>query len=634
MKPANNLLFLTLLLPGISQALDTVGGLRYMEFSASLPGKVLKASKTLDDQGKIQIHLEVDGAEPNIPISILEGQESLVKRAQNGPLSEELSMRIKTITPGTTTKVAVYGKFPPVLYPDKTRTSPEAAQLASIAVAALEPVVGLDLILLRHGILGMGNRGNQIREGNLTRSQIENLKSDPDVGAVEMIHEETPMSPELTTLAASGYNPGGVPGSAGSGVHAATFETGLTSGFLSCIGVTPASYDANVSGIYWEIRHANATFRTLAASAPSASLYHRRSAYYDGTNDINYLINNGIQTVSLSFTRGGTSAYHSTYSEFLVMDDFAYRSPYPVFVNGSANSGYSYETNWQGYNGVSVGNVRHTNNSTYELADCTQTKNPPPIYGSCISGSGSNCSGDREMPYLVVPGIPSSGSDFATTCLEGDGTLNCGTSWSAPVGNGIAADIIAADSRLAGWPEKVRATMVLTAQNVDGGDWASGTDGRDGSGVVSGAEGVSFASAHTSVSPGNSAVEKGMGAGSLYASDFGAAYKRFNYYVPNPKPSGKHLRVVLTWDSNPIVGGGSNALSDVDLIVQKASGTQGSYSWDGNVEVVDVAAADVSAGSSYYIDVAPAINRIPSSGSRTNYSYYAIAWEWVKDHAD
>ena len=40
------------------------------------------------------------------------------------------------------------------------------------------------------------------------------------------------------------------------------------------------------------------------------------------------------------------------------MDDFAYRYPYPVFVNPSCEFGYSYEVNWQGYNGISVGNVQ------------------------------------------------------------------------------------------------------------------------------------------------------------------------------------------------------------------------------------------------------------------------------------
>jgi hypothetical protein len=199
--------------------------------------------------------------------------------------------------------------------------------------------------------------------------------------------------------------------------------------------------------------------------------------------------------------------------------------------------------------------------------------------------------------------------------------------------NGLAADVIAADSRMAGWPEKVRATLILTAQNVEGGDWTVGGDERDGAGVVSGSEAIAFAQSHTSVSPGNSAVEKGMTAGSMSAADFNGGNKRFNFQVPNPKPSGKHLRAVLTWDSNPIVGGSTNALSDLDLVVQTNAGNQSSSSWDSNVEVVDVPAANLTTGGSYYIDVAPYANRIPASGSRANYFYYSLAWEWVKDHA-
>jgi hypothetical protein len=237
------------------------------------------------------------------------------------------------------------------------------------------------------------------------------------------------------------------------------------------------------------------------------------------------------------------------------------------------------------------------------------------------------------MPYLVAPGIPSTGSDFALTCLEGIGSVPCGTSYSAPVVNGLAADVIAADSRMVSWPEKVRATLLLTAQNVDEGYWTPSVDGRDGAGVVSGSDAVAFAQNHTTVYPGNSAVEKGMTASSMTASDFGAGNKRFYFRVPNPKPAGQHFRAVLTWDSNPIVGGGVNALSDLDLIVQVDGGNRASASWDSNVEMVDVDAASLTAGGTYYIDIGAYANRIPTSGSRTNFFYYALAWSWVKDHA-
>jgi hypothetical protein len=611
-----------------------INSVRYLEFDRALPDKILKAEKVLNPAtGKIEIKLVLDGSESVLDLVALENEESRIKRAQEGSLGPKLVAIEGSMGSQQTVKVAIHLKYPPVSYPDKTRHTPEELQASSIAAAGLQPVTTLESLGSRHGLVGMGSRGNGIAIAMVNKSQLSGLKTDPNVAAVEIVLEEALLSPELTTLAPSSYNPGSVPSGSGSGVKSATFELGLTSGFLSCIGVTPVSWDANTTLENWNIRHANATFRSLVASAPSASFYHRRTDYYSGSGDISYLVDNGIQTVSLSQARGLTTPFRSTHSEFLVMDDFAFRYPYPVFVNPSSNDGYQYEVNWQGYNGISVGNVRHTNTSTYEMAGCTQAKNPPPVYGSCISGSGADCAGDREMPHLLVPGFPSTGSEFASTCLEGGGVVNCGTSWSAAIGNGMASTVISANSRMAGWPEKVRATLILTAQNVDGGEWSSNTDGRDGAGVISGAEAVTFAQSHASVAVGGSASEKGMFAGSLYAADFSASNKRFNYYVPNPKPSGRHLRVVLTWDSNPIVGGSTNALSDLDLIVQMNGGTLGSYSWDNNVEVVDVAAASLTAGSSYFIDVDPAINRIPASGSRTNYTYYAIAWTWVKDEA-
>jgi hypothetical protein len=626
---------IALILPGLAAAQIGASGFRYLEYPDVRPGKVLKAVKTLDPStGKVQVRLHEDGSELAIPITQLEQREAAYRWSRNGTLSDEVRERLPSFKPRDKAKVAVHLKYPPIAYPNKSRVSPEAARAASLAAAALPPVISMNALVKRYGFMKPVSRGNNIVVAELTRDQIESLKNDADVDMVEFQREEKPMSLDLSTLTASAYNPSPIPASTGYGVKAATFENGLTASFLSCTGISPALWDPNVTDVQNDIRHTNATFYCMARMAPSATLYHRSTTTFDGTGDINYLINNGIQTASASMLRGGNTPYHSTYSEFLIMDDFAYRFPFPVFVDGAGNAGYASEVNWQCYNAISVGNVRHTNNSTYELADCTQTKNPPPIYGSCVSGTGANCSGDREMPYVVIPGTPYTGADFAPTCMGGAGTLTCGTSWSAALGNGLAADVIAADSRMVSWPEKVRAVIILTAHNVDGGYWSSGTDGRDGSGTVSGADAVAFAQSHASVSPGNSAVEKGMGAGSFYATDFGAGSKRFNYYVPNPKPSGKHLRAVVTWDSNPIVGGTTNALSDVDLIVEKDGGTQGSFSWDGNVEVVDIAAADLTAGGSYYIDVAPAINRIPTSGARTDFFYYAIAWGWVKDHAN
>ncbi|MEO7424397.1 MAG: hypothetical protein ABI036_04370 [Fibrobacteria bacterium] len=606
---------------------------RYMEFPNTAPGAVFKMEKILDEKTG-EIKPRKGGAASSVEeLRRMETRENQARWNRLGRLSEELEAKRAKLGSSQKIKIAIHARYPDFIYPDKTSHSREELISSSIGSAALNPLTSQREFEKRHGLSDCEHLGRDMAICEVDKDQLDALKGDEDIGAVEVAREESPASAALSTLATSAYNPGPVPSGGGSGVHAATFEIGLTSTFISCLGIS-ATYDASTTVNLAVIRHTQTAFKALVHAAPSATFYHRKSVTFDGSDDVNYLINNAIQTVSISIERGGTSPYHSTYAEFLVMDDFAYRYPYPVFVNPTANSGYQYEVNWQGYNGISVGNVRHTNESTYEMANCTQTKNPPPVYGGCIVGSGADCAGDREMPHIVVPGIPPSGSDFATTCLEGALSVNCGTSWSAPVGNGIAADVISSDSRLAGWPEKVRAALILTAQNVDGGDWSVGGDERDGTGVISGSEAVSFAQGHSAVSINNGAVEKGMFAGSMYASDFSGGNKRFNYYVPNPKPSGKHLRAVLTWDSNPVVGGGTNALSDMDLVVQNNGSTRASASWDSNVEVVDVPANELSAGSSYYIDVSPYMNRIPASGARTNYFYYAVAWTWVKDHAN
>lgn len=599
---------------------------RYLAFPRVLPGKTITVAKKLDTASGRMV---LESGSPEVAsiegLLALEADERAAERHANGSLFPALAMKVATMGLVETRTVCLRVKSSSAGYLDKTRHSTEALRQNALAMLEAEPVAAPAAVAARYGLSVVESNGTDMAVVEAGKLKLLQMRLDPDIASIWEVSPELKLSPELPTLATSAYM-ASVPSGAGSGVKAATFEDGLTSTFVSCLGVS-ATYD-NFAGDDYQKRHTQATFRSLVAAAPSASFYHRRTATFNGSNDVSYLVNNGIQTVSMSVARGGTSPYSATYSEFLTMDNMAYSYPYPVFVNPAANAGYDYATNWQCYNAISVGNVRHTNNSTYEMAECTQTKNPAPRYGSCISGSGSACAGDREMPHIVVPGIPSSGSTFATTCLEGTGTVSCGTSWSAPIGNGIAADVIAADSRLASWPEKVRATLILTAHNVESGGWTVSGDERDGTGTISGADAVAFASGHTSVSPGNSACEKGMGAASFYASDFGSN-KRFNFLVPNPKPSGKHLRVVLTWDSNPNVSNGTNDLSDMDLIVQKNGGTQSSSSWDSNVEVVDVAASELTAGSSYYIDVSPYANRIPSG----SYFYYAIAWAWVADEA-
>jgi hypothetical protein len=106
----------------------------------------------------------------------------------------------------------------------------------------------------------------------------------------------------------------------------------------------------------------------------------------------------------------------------------------------------------------------------------------------------------------------------------------------------------------------------------------------------------------------------------------------FNISIPNPKPTGKHLRVVLTWDSSPSLTSAINDLSDLDLSVSGDRNGYGSFSYGSNVEMVDIPASDLTVGKNYVATVEPYTMRIDSSAF-VQIIYYVIAWTWVKDHA-
>jgi len=62
------------------------------------------------------------------------------------------------------------------------------------------------------------------------------------------------------------------------------------------------------------------------------------------------------------------------------------------------------------------------------------------------------------------------------------------------------------------------------------------------------------------------------------------------------------------------------------------SGAYSSFSYESNVEMVDVPSSDLISGQTYVANVHGYTMRIPSNAF-AQYIYYAIAWTWVKDHA-
>jgi len=626
---------LTLLASGATLSGEEIVNEARVRFPHTRPGEVFEIRKVLDaERGTIRLESTSVEIESYADLEALVEEEHRRLRDRYGRIHGGLRGRFEAMTGEERVPALVYLRTPPVRLLNKLEHPIEVLKAGSVEASRARPTVSPEQIASRYGLHVEKVLDHNAFVLEASRRDLESIRFDDGIAAIEEYIETRPVSLPFTSLVNSAYNPPPLPAdSRGFGVHAATFEIGLWQSFVDCLGnldpaniaidSTPDPSDGNES-------HSQKAFDFLWLAAPDATLYHRNSLYYGSAASQQYLADNGIESTSMSYTRFGDQNGY----EFLVMDGFAYRYPYTNFVNPTANDGYDSEVHWQCHNCISVGNVRHTDEQYYELQGCTQTRNPDPIRGSCIDGSVSPpCAGDREMPHLVAPGFrPSSSGEplVDDLCLVGH-QMWCGTSFSAPVLNGIVADVISADPRMRFWPEKVRVALLLTAHNVDGDHWDTTTDGRDGAGVVSGADAVWFAKNHTAVLPGGGA-EHGLATGAWYANA-PPEPNTFWVHVPQSMPRNKHLRVVLAWDSNPDLTTNRNALSDLDLWVWSDGPWYFSSSWDSNVEIVDIPAEELTPGQSYPLHILLANLDIPA-GASTDFFYWSIGWTWVRDRAD
>jgi len=358
---------------------------------------------------------------------------------------------------------------------------------------------------------------------------------------------------------------------------------------------------------------------------------------------------------------------------------WAYRWPYPVIVVPTANDGYSFTAENQCFNALSVGNVIDYWESDFSQAwltgipaagigkdTCnggwTQTRNPEGFFtqtitaglnfSKCAPGT-NNKRGDWELPHVVAPGI----TPYYNTCCVQDnrareagialsakagydehlGGACAGTSLSAPAANGLAACIISSNYRMYIWPERVRLAMILTAHNVHGGHFDPVSDGVDGTGTLAGVDAVDFAKYYSHVYPGHTCpVETGMITESLYPSGEDQDLY-FKIKVPSTLPTGKHLRIVVLWDSSPSLTSSTNTLADLDLVIPNhpcptKNNDINWGTWDSNVEAADIPNSALTPGATIDFFVRAWEFTIPSDAI-ASFIYYGVGWTWVQDHA-
>ena len=597
--------------------------------------KKIKVEKVLDEKtGKIKFSSNSAEIRSSQDLEDLKKKEDYLVRKKYGCLDRGLRRKYDKLKKKV--KVRVVLKRPKVKYLDKTKHSENDLKTQSFEILNMEPYVSTDYLIKQKKIKSVSKKDKFFIETEMSKEELSNVMFDDNVACVEeVVEEDICMDRNFYELSRSAANPYPIalnPANPneyteGNGIVAATFETGLwephvfgrnLNPYVPGASINIANTDIDYSGIsHPNYEHTQYCFSCLYYAAPKADLVHVKSTHFESAHSQNAIVSKGIQTASLSYTNSNDPNLY----EHLIMDGFAYQWPYTLFCNPTGND-FNREVCWGNYNSISVGNVQHFDLVGFRHLPAHYTAwtswiNPPARYSS---------QRDREFPHLLAPGFHSDrAGDYWNDLVLPKHKWGCGTSYSAPTASGMAACVMSADWRMKSWPEKVRVALMLTAENIHGGYWNTYSDGQDGNGVISGNAACKFAINHSSTPPGAMGVIDGMYAASWQNTDF--SDKDFAIKIPSRKPNNHHLRIVLTWDSNPDLNGSINHLSDLDLNFD--SGRYLSNSWDSNVEVIDVPMNEVAAGSTYNVSIDPVFLR---TGSMT-YFYYAIGWTWVKDNA-
>jgi len=209
--------------------------------------------------------------------------------------------------------------------------------------------------------------------------------------------------------------------------------------------------------------------------------------------------------------------------------------------------------------------------------------------------------GDREKPEVSAPGVDITTTTLSPTFGCDNAEIGSGTSFSAPMVAGVAADLMQAQPSLRVFPESVKALILAGAtDNIEG---APGLSEYDGAG------GVNAMASYTS------AINNRYRWRTAYPSDFDV--NRDITIDMGWVNAGQRVKVALVWDSTPTGDYLTDPLkADLDLYVYGPTQWQYSVSWDNSYEVVDFTAA--SSGN-FQI-------KVKNYRFDGPYEYFGVAW--------
>lgn len=417
--------------------------------------------------------------------------------------------------------------------------------------------------------------------------------------------------------------------------------------------------------------HKDGTFGCMARIASHGGWNHLSVWNYD---TIEYY---DIQTLSQSYT-GDSSVF--SYGE---KDSWVYKDDVrPLLCSPASNWGLNKRVNWCHFNHLSVGGAtlqkgdgygkeyfeineiptaykdRFFNERTNDWENDTLLSASLGTQGirtnvRNITDTLLSVKTDRELPHVVSMSNSSCFGVFddIQMKLNYDDSTSVSSSWyvwevggtsaAAPFTNGVAATVISANpSIMKNRPTRTKVAIMATAINIDGGYWNPLEDGRDGCGVVSGYDAVTFI--HDSCTFHNSTNESNPTTHGLaydVLANHDNKYDNVKYHFKAPadfsKFKNRHFRAVLAWTSSVSTTKKINEVSDLDLILRDditGEIVDLCASIDDNVEVIDVELKDLVPSRNYTIEIVIDTIAIPEIHVVKQYIKYALAWTFPQDY--
>ena len=582
-----------------------------------LTGRHVQVAKIINTENGQSFTASIDEQGQEVEFSTLKAEEQRAYRARYGKLEPKLHKKVEAVRADEKIKVAFWLNA----MDDLDRNDPRdgrtdlnreevdallALRTEQVKAAASRTTEGLTRALERAGhVVDHRGEGAPMVFATLPAGLVKQFAERADVQVAYLAQDEqfgdhmNVAGPSIKADALWRDDVTGV------GSSIAIIEEGRVDFRNSCLPNnlgTRVTTDPNIGN------HATATAGIAASTnrrfrgiAPSAGIYSSNIINYGNSANIAAAMDAGSANADVSNNSWGYTHCGADGGGLNVWGrhaDYIVRYRWDTVTASAGNLGLC--TNPKGYvnsvgaafNTIAVGN--YDDLGTVQSADNV-------MYPTSSWEDPLSLHGDREKPEVAAPG-----SNITTTVMSPDfkcDTLEVGsgTSLSAPVVAGLAADLMQAKPTLVVFPESTKALIMAGAiDNVEG---AASLSEKDGAGGVNALR--SYTSAINNRYHWQNVIAQSFDANGDITIDMGWVN------------AGQRVKVALVWDSNPSFDYTSDPLNaDLDLYVFGPNQGQASASYDNSYETVDFTA---TVSGNFQIKV----HKFRFDGFN---EYFAVAW--------